>query len=269
MRYVAWDAYHFCEMISENEQKNYDLFRDCFSSVLIGRITKSEPKTRRRAKSRKPTETTTPAASHAASLKDAEELADFVEYIAAETFECLPDELKTLDYYAYIKDEDVQTRYALPLTGDDVTSLLPSLDPAISESLLAYGITDESKQGTPELLAPVLTSFMTSISTPPPAPSSTRDKVAGCELCGRDWIPLTYHHLIPRFVHEKAIKRGWHREEDLQSVAWLCRACHSFVHQFASHEDLARYYYTVDLLLEQDEIVQFAKWVSRLRWKGR
>lgn len=258
-------------MIPEDQRKNHDLFRDCLSSVLIERVTKPEPKARRRAKSKKPSAAEAPGGpqSRENRLKDAEELADFAEYIAAETFDCLPDELKTLDHHAYAGDADLQARYALPLTGSDVAALVPSLDPAVPESLLAYGITDEIRQGPDEFLAPVLTSFVAAVSAPPPAPSSTRSKAAACELCGRDWIPLTYHHLIPRFVHAKAVKRGWHREEDLQSVAWLCRACHSFVHQFASHEDLARYYYTVDLLLEQDQIVQFAKWISRLRWKGR
>ncbi|KAH6653783.1 hypothetical protein BKA67DRAFT_563153 [Truncatella angustata] len=256
-------------MIANNQHKTYDLFRDCLSTVLIEKVTKSEPRSRRRAKSKNAPDNTRPAEDQDNGLKDAEELAEFIEYIASETFECLPDELKTLDYYIYAKDEDLQTRYALPITGDDVASIVPSLDPSISESLITYGITDERRQGSNEFLAPVLTSFMASISTAPPPPSSTRSKVAACELCDRDWIPLTYHHLIPRFVHAKAIKRGWHREENLQRVAWLCRACHSFVHQFASHEDLARYYYTVDLLLDQNEIVQFAKWISRLRWKGR
>lgn len=76
------------------------------------------------------------------------------------------------------------------------------------------------------------------------------------------------HHLIPRFVHAKVVKRGWHRPDQLQNVAWLCGACHRFVHQFANHEDLARHYYTVDLLLEQPEMVAWAEWVGRLRWKG-
>jgi hypothetical protein len=256
-------------MIPEDQQKNFELFRDCLSSTLVDKITRPEPKARRRARSRKDPKTESRIISQRNELKDAEELADFVDYIAAETFDSLPTELKTLDHYSYAKDEQLQSRYALPLTGDDIASLLPSLNPSVAESLLTYGITDEDKQGTSEFLAPVLTAFLTSVSTPPPTPSSTRSRVTACELCGRDWIPLTYHHLIPRFVHSKAVKRGWHREEDLQSVAWLCRACHSFVHQFASHEDLARHYYTVDLLLEQDDIVQFAKWISRLRWKGR
>lgn len=36
----------------------------------------------------------------------------------------------------------------------------------------------------------------------------------------------------------------------LGSVAWLCRACHSFVHRLAGNEELAKGLYTVDLIKE-------------------
>lgn len=64
----------------------------------------------------------------------------------------------------------------------------------------------------------------------------------------------------------------------MNSVAWLCRACHSFVHRLASNERLARYYYTVDLIREggvdQDEdkaqeVEGWVKWVGGVRWKSR
>jgi len=55
----------------------------------------------------------------------------------------------------------------------------------------------------------------------------------------------------------------------LRTLSTVTGACHRFVHHFAKHEDLARYYYTVDLLLQQPKIQEFAKWVGRLRWKSR
>ncbi|KAH8645676.1 hypothetical protein BX600DRAFT_519264 [Xylariales sp. PMI_506] len=275
-------------MAQDETHKNYDLFRDCLSTILIERLTKPEPKPRRRARSRagnkqsKETDTASEETHEDTCSSDVEELAEFVDYIAAQTFESLPEELKDLDHYAYAEDAELQARYALPLTADDVAALLPTLDVSVSESLATYGIIDATEQrengggggdssssSIYEFLAAVLTAMLTVVATPPPPPSSTRGKITACELCGRDWIDLTYHHLIPRFVHAKAVKRGWHRPEDLQNVAWLCGACHRFVHRFAGHEDLARYYYTVDLLLAQDEVVRFARWVARLRWKGR
>jgi ribosomal silencing factor RsfS len=99
--------------------------------------------------------------------------------------------------------------------------------------------------------------------------AQTRDTVSACEICSRDWIDLTFHHLIPRFVHVKAVKRGWHTEDQLQSGAWLCRACHSFVHHVATHEELARAYYTVEKLLEREDVRKFGAWVGKVRWKTR
>lgn len=64
----------------------------------------------------------------------------------------------------------------------------------------------------------------------------------------------------------------------LNSVAWLCRACHSFVHRLASNEELAKGYYTVDLIrdggVEGDEdkkveVEGWVKWVGGVRWKSR
>ncbi|KAI1442495.1 hypothetical protein F5Y02DRAFT_257092 [Annulohypoxylon stygium] len=269
--------------IPEEEQKNYDIFRDCLSTALIEKISQPEAKSKRKPRSKKQSSTktqntiaTTILDAKANSeteteqgLNNADSLIEFADYIAAETFRALPAELKTLDYYTYSKDNALQSRYALPLTGSNTPLLLPSLDPSIADSLSAYGITREPTQGTDEFLAPILTSYLTTLFTAPPPPRSTLREAQGCELCGRDWIELSYHHLIPRFVHAKAVRRGWHREEDLQNVAWLCGACHRFVHRFAGHEELARKYYTVELLMAEEGVRRWVDWVGRLRWKGR
>ncbi|KAI0467358.1 hypothetical protein F4859DRAFT_276139 [Xylaria cf. heliscus] len=287
-------------IILEDEQRNYELFRDCLATALLEKISEPKTKPRRRTKA-KSKKTTASQPSHNNQKPNVEsgdgnslylidntelrteqskdygdentiqddDLSDFTEYIATETFACLPRELKIIDYHDYIASPTLQTHYTLPLTGADISTHLPNLDPAISDSLSAYGITHEEKQGVAEFLAPVLTTFLRALSTAPPAPSTTRADATACEICGRDWINLSYHHLIPRFVHAKAVKRGWHRAADLQNVAWLCGACHRFVHRFAGHEELARRFYTVELLLGQEEVRRWAAWVARLRWKGR
>lgn len=94
-------------------------------------------------------------------------------------------------------------------------------------------------------------------------------RAAACELCERGWVPLTYHHLIPRSVHAKAAKRGWAAEWELNKVAWLCRACHSFVHSVAGNEELAREWASVERLAEREDVQRWVKWVSRVRWKSR
>jgi len=70
-------------------------------------------------------------------------------------------------------------------------------------------------------------------------------------------------------VHAKVLKRGWHEEWRLNSVAWLCRSCHSFVHQMAGNEELAREWWSVDLLMGREDVQRFVGWVSKVRWKAR
>lgn len=253
---------------------NSDQFRDILSSALIQKIRKqNKGRGNKQRKRGKPANAGTAAVSNgeAAPEADAEELSEFSEYIASVVFDNLPPELQTITHRIWADSSDLQEKYALPLTSNDISEeITTTLDPEISDSLTTYGILTPPAEDITTFLAPILTTYLTTIATPPPAPSSTRSKTTECEICGRDWVPLTYHHLIPRLVHAKALKRGWvGREEDLQAVAWLCRACHSFVHGFAGHEELARDYYTVERLLEREEVRAFAAWVGRVRWKAR
>ncbi|KAF3806114.1 hypothetical protein GCG54_00004440 [Colletotrichum gloeosporioides] len=255
---------------SDEETTQFETFRDYLSAAIVEKVTKPASKPKKRAKKTKSSPPTTkPQHGTDDTPVDADDMIDFSSYLASEAFESFPEDLKALSHVTYTADPALQSRLSLPLTGSDVAELLPTLSPDVSESLVAYNIIDPDRQGAHEFLAPVLTEYVAALTTAPPPPRSTRDQVDGCELCGRDWIGLTYHHLIPRMVHDKVVKRGWHREDELNNVAWLCRLCHSFVHRFAGHEDLARHYYTVELLLEQDEVLKFAQYASRVRWKGR
>lgn len=255
----------------------FETFRDCLSDVLIGRMTQPSPKSkskRRRTKKDSRFGTLPDPAPKQENDDDgsaAEDLAEFIDYIATQAFESLPEDLRSLTRPAWTASPHLQSRYALPITSSDTSALiLPTLDPAIASSLAAYGVVDnDDADAVATLLAPVLTAYVTTLTATPPPPRQGRTQAEeeGCELCGRDWVPLTYHHLIPRFVHDKVLKRGWHPAEALQNVAWLCRLCHCFVHRFASHEDLARYYFTVDRLLAEEEVARFARYASRVRWK--
>ncbi|KAG7293828.1 hypothetical protein NEMBOFW57_003886 [Staphylotrichum longicolle] len=256
---------------------NYEQFRDILSSFLIERIavpvTKPKPKSKRRSKKLTP-DPASPPSLETEDAASADDLAEFTSYIATAVFLTLPSDLQSLTYHAWSDSPHLQSLYALPITTDVAAPLLQTLDPSIPDSLTAYGITADpstpSSLPTPtEFLTPILSAYLTAATTPPPPPSSTKGKVTACEICGRDWINLTYHHLIPRKVHEQAVKRGWHRPEELQNVAWLCGACHRFVHRFKEHEDLAREFYTVERLLAAEEVRRFAEWVGRVRWKAR
>jgi hypothetical protein len=41
------------------------------------------------------------------------------------------------------------------------------------------------------------------------------------------------------------------------------------VHKIADHATLARDLYTVDLLLEREDVQKWAMWVGKVRWKAR
>ncbi|KND89382.1 Sterol regulatory element-binding protein ECM22 [Tolypocladium ophioglossoides CBS 100239] len=255
------------------ESPNYALFRDCLSTALLRpqALVSPDSKRRRRAKAERTRAARQLPAAEADPQRDAEELAEFIDYLASSIFESLPEELRSLDNRSWRESERLQVRFALPLTAAGMSTL--DLPPSIPETLVTYSLVspdptlDSPLPPTTEaFLVPILTSYLESSTAPPPATPSTRTEA--CEICERSWIPLSYHHLIPRFVHDKAVKRGWHRKEDLQNVAWLCGACHRFVHHFKGHEELARDYYTVELLLAEDEVKRFAAWAGRLRWKG-
>lgn len=278
--------------IPEAESANYDVFRDSLSAVLIQRLTQTPTKPARRSKHQQ-----NKSPEPGSTTDDDEDLSDFIDYIGSKIFTTLPEPLRTLDWHTWSTSPSIQSAYPLPLTAQEVTPLVTTLDPSISDSrkthpssprppltppVLAYGITTSTDTAPlpsapsalvltlPDLLAPILTAYLTTLTTPPPPPSSTKAQAqaSGCEICGRNWINLSYHHLIPRFVHAKAVKRGWHRPDELQNVAWLCGACHARVHAFAGHEELARRYYTVELLMAEPEMVAWAEWVGKLRWKG-
>lgn len=42
-----------------------------------------------------------------------------------------------------------------------------------------------------------------------------------------------------------------------------------FIHSVATNEELAREYYSVEKLLEREDVVAFAKWIGGVRWKAR
>ena len=202
------------------------------------------------------------------------------QFIASETFDSFPTPLQTLTYSSIQHDPSLSSIYSSPLprpTLDNLTATIPVsvadslsvygiIPVSVADSLSVYGIIPDTSD-LPEFLQLVLNEYVSSVTAAPPVWITTRAEA--CEICERDWIPLSYHHLIPRGVHAKVIKKGWHDEWMLNSVAWLCRACHSFVHRMASNEELAREWFTVERILEREDVRDWAKWVGRVRWKAR
>lgn len=258
---------------------NSDTFRDCIFSIIVEKYADSSKKASKTVKrggggggakkiakrETQPGENTEGTEYAAAKEADASALAEFSDYLATEIFASLPDDLKSLSYHAIQNDAALSEKWSLPLTLSIVEEVSAYISGDVVDSLATYAIIEPPKSDIQSFMAGVLSIFVAAVTVPPPKWVDT--KTSACEICERDWVPMTYHHLIPRQIHSKVLKRGWHEEQQLNSVAWLCRACHSFVHRMASNEELAREWYTVDRICEREDVQKWAQWVRRVRWK--
>lgn len=259
-----------------SHRANYEVFRECISSAVVEKSEQSKDTAlksiRRRAqKARRSVKRDGLAVDNSSitapvGRADPEELAEFVDFIAMESFSSLPEPLQSLSYSTLQHSPQLQDIYSTPLSTSTLETITSPIPLSVTDSLTVYGIIPFPSD-LPQFLRAPLTEYIDSVASPPPVWITTRTNA--CEICERDWIPLSYHHLIPKEVHAKVLKKGWHDEWMLNSVAWLCRACHSFVHRMASNEELAREWYTVDRILERDDVQDWARWVGRVRWKAK
>lgn len=177
------------------DAQNYVLFKDCFATrVLL-----------------------------ALDSDDSTDLDDFINFLAKDAWSILPCSVRTLSHKS---DETI-----VKIISDDSVPNLGPVPPDFTESLATYGILAVDDLDTPDLAAQsflfaVLEAYIPLARESPPAWSSTR--TIECEICERE-VPLTYHHLVPRTVQARALKRRWHEDGVLNSVAWLCR-CVLYTH---------------------------------------
>ncbi len=91
-----------------------------------------------------------------------------------------------------------------------------------------------------------------------------KEKLKRCDLCGRDELVLTRHHLIPKSRHNKSrTQRHFDRETMKTDIAMLCRPCHSQIHRIFDNHELANYYHTVERLQAHSEVQTFIKWITK------
>merc|ERR1712154_536826 len=90
-----------------------------------------------------------------------------------------------------------------------------------------------------------------------------------CCLCDR-MLPLTWHHLIPKCTHEWYIKLHPEISQDFLNKhgIWICRQCHSGIHDLYTNDELAETYFTLDLLLESDKVQKWIKYASKQKRYG-
>lgn len=86
--------------------------------------------------------------------------------------------------------------------------------------------------------------------------------ISPCALCGREGLPLTRHHLIPRTRHNnKRNKRLFEREEVKTRLALLCRACHRHAHAVLTEKEMEAAFNTIEALASHPEIAKFVGWI--------
>ena len=87
---------------------------------------------------------------------------------------------------------------------------------------------------------------------------------AACALCDRA-VSLTFHHLIPRRVHKRGKFLRQYTKETMRSTGlYICRLCHSGIHDIIPDErELAESYYTKELLLAHEGIARHVAWASK------
>jgi hypothetical protein len=144
------------------------------------------------------------------SADAADDLGEVAHFLALELWSALPASLHEATY---------ETRTSVPDPESDALPLA-ALPVAFGDTLVAYGLASDG-DGALALARRVLADFVADACAPPPVWSATR--ADACELCERD-VSLTYHHLIPRSTHARVLKKRWHPESQLNSVAWLCRS---------------------------------------------
>ena len=97
--------------------------------------------------------------------------------------------------------------------------------------------------------------------SPPNTPIQETNGV--CELCGRDAVRVTRHHLIPRTRHHnKHTQRMFSREDMTSRILLVCHPCHKQIHAVFNEKDLEREFNTREKLLAHFEIQRFIDWIA-------
>ena len=84
-----------------------------------------------------------------------------------------------------------------------------------------------------------------------------------CELCQREGVRLTRHHLIPKSTHRtKRIRKKFDRDERTGAILMLCKPCHKQIHATVTEKQLADQFNTREALLAHPDIAKFLDWIS-------
>ncbi|WP_347568888.1 HNH endonuclease [Evansella sp. AB-P1] len=73
-----------------------------------------------------------------------------------------------------------------------------------------------------------------------------------CELCGRQEVETTVHHLLPKEMGGT-----------FDATANLCHPCHKQIHALYTNEEIAARLTTIKELREDVQLNRFIKWIRK------
>jgi len=66
-------------------------------------------------------------------------------------------------------------------------------------------------------------------------------------------------------MHRRNFFKKHFTKSELQTGIYICRQCHSGIHRFYDEMTLAKHFYTLPLLLEDEQLATFFRWVAKQR----
>ncbi|CAF1012085.1 unnamed protein product [Rotaria sordida] len=80
-----------------------------------------------------------------------------------------------------------------------------------------------------------------------------------CKLCGCHQR-ITIHHLIPKLILKRMRNSGKESVDVSKYLIEVCRPCHNEIHRIWPHNELAKDYQTVDMILDAPAIQPYLNW---------
>ena len=83
-----------------------------------------------------------------------------------------------------------------------------------------------------------------------------------CNLCLREGVTVSDHHLIPVSMHSKKRFRRQYGKDERNRKVPFCIACHFQIHKMFSEKELADNYPTVEKLKTNSDVMKWIDWIS-------
>lgn len=87
-------------------------------------------------------------------------------------------------------------------------------------------------------------------------------KFGNCECCNRK-CELTFHHLIPRFLHKKKWFKKNYTRDQLNTGIDICRDCHDGIHDIYDEKTLGKEFNTKEKILHDPQLKKHFAWVAK------